>query len=124
MGFLVNQSGQLGSFDAFVDLVRVRHPVDQLLRRRQAEQQVSEDLLWAFDEELALPVGRWLKQGRGDRARLGAANQLFGWSPVRAAPVKRIEYDVASAGVIKPLDEFAGGVVNDSRMAARLNLPE
>jgi hypothetical protein len=50
----IDQRGQLRSFDAAVDLLRVRHPLHQLLRRGQFEKEMREYLLRAFDEELVL----------------------------------------------------------------------
>ena len=63
-------------------------------RSRSVVQQIREDLLRNLEEELA-PVLRGLEQRYGNCVRLRACPQLFGWSPVRASPVERVEKDVA-----------------------------
>ena len=85
------------SFDAAVDLFRVRHPLHQLLRRGQFEKQMSEDFLRAFDEEFALPVVGWLEERGSNRSRFRAPDQLLRRSPIGAAAVERIEHNVAAA---------------------------
>src|ERR1019366_2549929 len=52
------------------------------------------------------------------------ADEFLGWSPIWAAAIKRIEHNITAAFVVKPFDEFTGGIVKDGRVTARLNLPE
>ena len=87
-------------------------------------QQMGEDFLRSLGEKLALLIRGRLVQGRGNGPGLGTAAQLFGWSPIGAACIERIQNDVAAAGVIEPLHELAGWVVHDGRMAALLDLYE
>ena len=58
----VDQRGQFGVLHAVVDLLRVRHPLHQLLRRGQFEKQMGEYFLRAFDEKLALLIIGGLEQ--------------------------------------------------------------
>ena len=70
-----------------------------------------------------LVLGR-LEQRDGQRLRFGAAAQLFGWSPIGATLVERIQDDIASRRVVKPLHKLAGWVVNDGRITPAADLPE
>ena len=85
---------------------------------------MGEDLLRRLGEKLALLVRGRLVQGRGNGLGLGTATQLFGWSPIGAARIERIQNDVAAAGVVEPLHELAGRVIHDGRMAALFDLYE
>jgi hypothetical protein len=50
--FRIDERGELCVLDAPVDFFRVRHPINQILWRRQIVEQVSKDLLRTLDEEL------------------------------------------------------------------------
>jgi len=121
---LSNHHRHLSILNAAVDLIRVRHPLDEVLRGGSKSQQVGEDFLWCLREKLALLVGGRLIQRRGDGLGLGAAAQFLGRPPIGAASVQRIEDDVAPALVVKPLDELARRVVHDCRMASVPDLKE
>ena len=93
----MDQGRQFGILDPPVDLLRVGHPLDQLLRRWQIEQQMSKDFLRTFDKEFTLfVVGRLEKRSR-NRARFRPPNQFFGRPPVGTSAVKRIEHNIATA---------------------------
>src|ERR1039458_1979671 len=85
---------------------------------------MSKYLLRAIDEEFVLPVGGSLKLRGRDRAGLSAADKLLRRSPIGATAVQRIEHNIAAAFVIETLDEFAGGVMDDSGVSTRLNLTQ
>ena len=85
---------------------------------------MGEDLLRRFSEELALLVRGRLVQRGGNGLGFGAAAQLFRWSPIGAARVERIEDDVAAFGIVEPLHELAGRIIDDGRMASLLDLHE
>ena len=85
---------------------------------------MSEDLLRRLGKELALLVrGRLVERGC-NRLCFGAAAQLLGRPPVRAAGVQRIQNDVAVLAVIEPLNELAGRIVDDGRMTPFFDLHE
>ena len=94
----VDQVSMLCSFEPSVDLLRVRHPLHQLLWRRAIGHQEGEDLLRGLDEKLTLLVLRRLEEGHRQSLCLGAATQFFSGSPVRAPLIKRIQDDVAVFG--------------------------
>src|SRR2546427_11167772 len=85
---------------------------------------MSKYLLRAIDEEFVLLFGGSLKERGGDRSGFRASDKLFRRSPIGAPAVQRIEHDLAAAFVIKTLDEFAGRVVDNGRVATRLNLAQ
>ena len=85
---------------------------------------MGKDFLWRLCEKLALLVGGRLVKRRGDGLGLGATAQLFGWPPIGAASVERIEDNVATILVVKPLHELARRVVHDRRMATLFDLQE
>ena len=114
----------LGSHDTAVDLFIVRHPLHEVLGRWPVGQEVRENLLRRLDKELAFAVLRGLKKGLCDGFRLGLSPQFLGWSPVRTAQIERIQNHVAAFWVVEPLDEFAGGVVNDCGVSTSLYLAE
>ena len=71
---------ELRSLHAPINLVRVGHPLDQLLRRGSEGQQVGEELLGEFREELALPIVGRLVEGGGDGLGLRLPANLLGWT--------------------------------------------
>ena len=85
---------------------------------------MGEYLLWNFDKKLALFVLRRLEQRDRNCVRLRASPQLFGWSPVGAPFVERVENDVVTLRVIEALGELQRRVVDDGRIAPASNLPE
>src|SRR5579863_6486679 len=70
-----------------------------------------------------LSCGGWNKDA-ARRLGFGAAAQFFGWPPIGAAFVQRIEDYVAAFGIIEPFYELACGVINDGRISPVANLPE
>ena len=120
---LRNHHRHLGILDAAVDLVGVRHPLDQLLGRGAEGQQMGEDFLRRLGEKLALLIRGRLVERRGNGLGFGTAAQLLGRPPIGAAGIQRIQNDVAVA-VIEPLNELAGRVVHDGRMAPFFDLQE
>src|ERR1700722_6071599 len=85
---------------------------------------MCEDFLRSLREEFAFLIRCRLVQGCGNGSGLGTAAQLFGWPPIGAARIKRIQNDVAAAGVIESLHELASWVEHNGRMAALLDLGE
>ncbi len=77
----------LCSFQSAVDLLRVRHPLHQLLWRGAIGHQEGEDLLRRLDEKLTLLVLWRLEQGHRQSLRLRAAPQLFRRSEAKALAV-------------------------------------
>src|SRR5208282_4201876 len=120
----VNQVSMLCSFQPSVDLLRVRHPLHQLLWRRAIGHQEGEDLLGRLDEKLTLLVLRRLEQGHRQSLRFGASAEFFRGSPIRATSVERIQDNVAVFRVIKAFDELPCGVVDDRGIATMFYLPK
>jgi hypothetical protein len=58
---VVDEVGDFCAGDSIVDLFRVTHPFDKLLRRRSIAQQIREDLLRNLEKKLALFVLRGLE---------------------------------------------------------------
>src|SRR5580700_5020632 len=114
----------LCSFQPPVDLLRVRHPLHQLLWRGAIGHQEGEDLLRRLDEKLTLLVLWRLEQGDRQSLRLGAAAQLFRRSPVGAPLIKRIQDHIAILRVIKALNELPRWVVDDRGIATMFYLPK
>src|SRR5580658_486353 len=114
----------LCSFQPSVDLLRVRHPLHQLLWRGAIGHQECEDLLRGLDEKLTLLVLWRLEQGHRQSLRLGAAAQLFRRSPVGAPLIKRIQDHIAVFRVVKAFDELPCGVVDDRGIATMFYLPK
>src|ERR1700728_3855897 len=85
---------------------------------------MSKYFLRDIDEEFVLPVGGSLKQRCSDRSSFSAPDKLLRRSPIGTPAVQRIEHNIAAAFVIKTLDEFTGGVVDDSGVSTRLNLAQ
>src|ERR1700730_11570396 len=85
---------------------------------------MSKYLLRAIDEEFVLLFGGSLKERGGDRSGFRAPDKLLRGPPIGAPAVQRIEHDIAATFVIKTLDEFAGRVVDNGRVATRLNLTQ
>src|SRR5882672_7366576 len=114
----------LCSFQPSVDLLRVRHPLHQLLWRRAISHQEGEDLLRGLDEKLTLLVLWRLEEGHRKSLRLGTAAELLCRSPIRATLIERIQDHVAVFRVVKAFDELARGVVDDSGIATMFYLPK
>src|SRR5260370_34090892 len=114
----------LCSFQPSVDLLRVRHPLHQLLWRRAIGHQEGEDLLRGFDEKFTLLVLRRLEEGHRQSLRLGASAEFFGRSPIRAPPIEWIQDHISVFRVVKALDELPCGVVDDRRIATMFYLPK
>src|ERR1700723_3083127 len=114
----------LRSFQPSVDLLRVRHPLHQLLRRRAIGHQEGEDLLRGLDEKLTLLVLRRLEEGHRQSLRLGASAEFFRGSPIRAPPIKWIQDNVAVLRVVKAFDELPCWVVDDRGIATMFYLPK
>src|ERR1017187_5112914 len=85
---------------------------------------MGEYFLRAFDEKLALLIIGGLEERRGNRSGLGASDQLLRRPPVRAPAVERIEDNIAAMRVIEPFDKFAGRVIKNGGVAARLDLTQ
>src|SRR3984885_8753905 len=109
-------------FQPSVDLLRVRHPLDQFLRCGAIGHQEGEDLLRGLDEELTPPVLRRLEQGDRQSLRFGAAAQFFRRSPIRATLIEWIQDHIASLRIVEAPDEVPCWVVDDRRMAAMFYL--
>src|SRR5581483_1642581 len=120
----VDQVSMFCSFQPSVDLLRVRHPLHQLLWRGAIGHQEGEDLLWRFDEKLTLFVLRRLEEGYRQSLRLGASAEFFCGPPVRAALIERIQDHIAVLRVVKAFDELPCGVVDDRGIAAMFYLPK
>src|ERR1700733_12675806 len=103
----------LGSFKPSVDLLRVRHPLHQLLWRRAIGHQEGKDLLRRLDEKLTLLVLRRLEEGYRQSLRLGASAEFFSGPPVGTALIEGIEDHVTILRVVKAFDELPCGVVDD-----------
>src|SRR5258708_27908405 len=85
---------------------------------------MSKYLLRAVDEEFILLFGGSVKERGGDRSSFRAPDKLLRRSPIGATAVQRLEHDIAATFVIKTLDEFAGWVVDNGRVATRLHLAQ
>src|SRR5882672_752710 len=114
----------LCSFQPAVDLLRVRHPLHQLLWRGAIGHQEGEDLLRRLDEKLTLLVLWRLEQGHRQSLRLGAAAQLFRRSPIGAPLIKRIQDHIAILRIVKALNELPRWVVDDRGIATMFYLPK
>src|SRR6202166_1940702 len=114
----------LCSFQPTVDLLRVRHPLHQLLWRGAIGHQECEDLLRGLDEELTLLVLRRLEEGHGKSLRFGATAEFFSGPPVGTPLIERIQDNVAVFRIVKALDELACGVVDDRGIATMFYLPK
>src|SRR5579864_5972414 len=114
----------LCSFQSSVDLLRVRHPLHQLLWRRAIGHQEGEDLLRGLNEELTLFVLRRLEEGHRQSLRLGASAEFFRGPPVGTPLIERIQDNVAVSRVIKAFDELSCGVVDDRGIATMFYLPK
>src|SRR5712692_1402133 len=114
----------LCSFQPAVDLLRVRHPVHQLLWRGAIGHEESEDLLRRLDEKLTLFVLRRLEERHRQSLRLGPAAEFFRGPPVGTPLIERIQDNVAVFRVVKALDELPCGVVDDRGIATMFYLPK
>src|ERR1019366_2282682 len=121
---LGNHGLHLRAAHSLVYLRGVREPRHQLLRCRTFGKQMGKDFLRRFGKELTLLVAGWLVKRGGNRLRLSPPTQLFGGSPIGAAVVEWVQYDVPALGIKEALNELAGRVVDDGRVAAALNLAE
>src|SRR5947209_5595433 len=114
----------LCSFEPSVDLLRVRHPLHQLLRRRAIGHQEGEDLLRGLDEKLTLLVLRRLEERHRQSLRLGASAEFFRGPPVGTPLIEWIQDYVAVFRVVKAFDELPCGVVDDRGIATIFYLPK
>src|ERR1700685_2254388 len=114
----------LCSFQPSVDLLRVRHPLHQLLWRRAIGHQEGEDLLRGLDEELTLLVLRRLEEGPCQSLSLGAAAEFVRGPPVGTPLIERIQDNVAVFRVVKAFDELPCGVVDDRGITPMFYLPK
>src|SRR5208337_2174299 len=112
----------LCSFQPSVDLLRVRHPLHQLLWRGAIGHQEGEDLLGGLDEKFTLLVLRRLEEGHRQSLRLGASAEFFRGPPVGTPLIERIQDNVAVCRVVKAFDELPCGVVDDRRIATMFYL--
>ena len=119
----IDQHPILRSLDAAVDFGGVGHPLDQILRRRQIAEQMSEYLLRSLNEE-AVGHSFGLIKRDGKSLCLGLAAQLLGRVPVRHPGIKRIEDDVAAMRVVELLHKLAGRVIDDGAVTSRIDLVE
>ena len=120
---LGNHHRHLRILDAAVDLVRVRHPLDQLLGTRSEGQKMGKNLLRRLGEKLTLLVRRGLIQRSGNGFRFGAPTQLLGWPPIGATGVQRVQ-DRVLFRVVETLNKLTRWVVHDGRIAAFSDLHE
>src|ERR1700676_286252 len=114
----------LCSFQAPVDLLGVRHPLDQLLWRGAIGHQEGEDLLGGLDEKFTLLVLRRLEERHSQSLGLGASAEFFRGSPVGTPLIERIQDNVAVFRVVKAFDELPCGVVDDRGIATMFYLPK
>src|ERR1700684_1598828 len=114
----------LRPFQPSVDLLRVRHPLHQLLWRGAIGHQEGEDLLRRLDEKLALLVLRRLEEGHRKSLRLGPSAEFFSGPPVGTPLIERIQDNVAVFRVVKAFDELPSGVVDDRGIATMFYLPK
>src|SRR5580698_1773110 len=103
----------LCSFQPSVDLLRVRHPLHQLLWCRAIGHQEGEDLLGGLDEKFSLLVLRWLEQRHRQSLRLRTATEFFRGSPIRTPLIERIQDHVAVLRVVKTPDELPCWIVHN-----------
>src|ERR1035437_7816527 len=85
---------------------------------------MSKYFLRAVDEEFVFPFGGALKERGRYRSSFSAPDKLLRRSPIGAAAVQWIEHNIAAAFVIKTLDEFTGGIVDNGGVSTRLNLAQ
>src|ERR1700730_9178414 len=114
----------LCSFQPSVDLLRVRHPLHQLLCRGAIGHQECEDLLRGLDEELTLLVLRRLEERHRKSLRFGASAEFFRGAPVGTPLIERIQDYVAVLRVVKAFDKLPCGVVDDRGIATMFYLPK
>src|SRR5579864_2143370 len=112
----------LCSFQPSVDLLRVRHPLHQLLRRRAIGHQEREDLLGGLDEKFTLLVLRRLEERHRQSLRLGASAEFFRGPPVGTALIEWIQDYVAVLRVVKAFDELPCRVIDDRGIATMFYL--
>ena len=113
MCFRVDQVSMLCPFQPSVDLLRVGHPLHQLLWCGAVGHQEGKNLLRRLDEKLTLLVLWRLEQGDRERLRLGTTAQFFRGSPIGATLIERIQDHIAILRIIKALDELPCWVVDD-----------
>src|ERR1022692_1651005 len=103
----------LRPFQPSVDLLRVGHPLDQLLWSWAVGHEECENLLRRLDEKLTLLVLWRLEKGNGESLCFGATAQFLRWSPIGATFIERIQDHIAILRIIKALDELPCWVVDD-----------
>src|SRR6202522_2825979 len=85
---------------------------------------MGENLSWRLVEELILNVGGGLVERCRNSVGLGVRCHLLGWSPVWAAGIERVQNNVAAFLVVKPLEVFACGIIDDGGLAALPDLAQ
>ena len=73
-------------------------------------------------EEFFYLVRLRLVERGGYRVGLGVRFHLLRRSPIGASGIQWIQHDVSTAGVVKPLDILAGGVIYDGRITPASDL--
>src|SRR6202161_864031 len=114
----------LCSFQPSVDLLRVRHPLNQLLWRGAISHQECEDFLRGLDEKFTLLVLRRLEEGQRQSLCLGASAEFFRGAPVGTPLIKRIQDNIAVFRVVKAFDELPCGVADARGSASMFYLPK
>src|SRR6202161_3860059 len=114
----------LCSFQPSVDLLRVRHPLNQLLWRGAISHQECEDFLRGLDEKFTLLVLRRLEEGHRKSLRLGPSAEFFRGPPVGTPLIERIQDNVAVFRVVEAFDELPCGVVDNRGIATMFYLPK
>src|SRR5580700_1454087 len=112
----------LCSFQPSVNLLRVRHPLHQLLWRGTIGHQEGEDLLGGLDEKFTLLVLRRLEEGDRQSLRLGAPAEFFRGHPVGTPLIERIQDNVTVFRVVKAFYELSCRVVDDRGIATMFYL--
>ena len=104
-----------------IELVLVAEHPGQLLQGEADPEEMGKEATRALGEELLVLVAVGKERG-GDGQGLGVLTDFVRWIPVGAPRVERIEDDVAPVGCVELRREFARGIVDDGRVATRVDL--
>src|ERR1700727_1336089 len=91
----VDEMSMLGPFQPSINLLRVGHPLDQLLWSWAVGHQEGKNLLRGLDEKLTLLVLWRLEQRNRECFCFAATAQFLCWSPIGATLIERIQDHIA-----------------------------
>ena len=95
-----------------------------LALRVQDPQHIGDEDAAGFQPDIVIALAGFGNELAGDAVGIGGVRDLREWRPVCRARIERIEDHVAAFGPVIVRDEFAAGVIDQRRFAARLDLVE